>query len=99
MSSPVETAVDAPGSRAGDPSDARVTLLAGIVETSEDAIISKTLEGIITTWNPAAERMYGYTSYEAVGRHVGLVVPPEKADEADTILERIADGLTVAHYD
>ena len=50
--------------------------LASIIDTSDDAIISKNLQGIITSWNPAAEKMYGYTAAEAIGQHVTLVIPP-----------------------
>src|SRR5881275_1398427 len=56
-------------------------MLAAIVESSDDAILSKTLEGVVTSWNRAAERMYGYAAEEAVGLHISFVVPPELGDE------------------
>ena len=64
--------------------------LASIVESSSDAILSKTLDGIIRTWNAGAERIYGYTAEEVVGRSVSLLVPPGQPDEVPQILERIA---------
>ena len=67
-------------------------LLAAIVETSEDAIISKSLDGIIRSWNSGAERLFGYTRDEAVGQSITLIVPPELLDEEATILERLHRG-------
>ncbi|HLM57002.1 MAG TPA: PAS domain S-box protein [Pyrinomonadaceae bacterium] len=66
--------------------------LAAIVESSEDAVIGKTLDGTITSWNAAAARLYGYTAEEAVGRHISLIIPEERASELDDILRRIAGG-------
>jgi PAS domain S-box-containing protein len=73
--------------------------LAAIVESSEDAIISKTLDGIITSWNRGAERLFGYTAREAVGRPVTLIVPPERLDEEPAILQRIRRGDRVDHFE
>ena len=73
-------------------------LLAAIVESSDDAMISKTLEGIILTWNRGAERMFGYTAAEAVGRPITMITPYYRHDEERTILERIRRGETV-HYE
>jgi PAS domain S-box-containing protein len=73
--------------------------LAAIVESSDDAIISKTLEGIITSWNPAAVRMYGYTEREAVGQSVFLIVPPDRRDEENEVLRRLRLGETVDHFE
>ena len=75
------------------------TRLAAIVESSDDAIISKTLEGIITSWNKAAERIYGYSAEEAVGQPISMLVPPERPDEVPEILENIRRGEKVEHYE
>lgn len=69
--------------------------LAWIVESSEDAIIGTTMEGIITNWNKGAERIYGYTAEKMIGRHVLLLVPPAFRSEIDNVIERIKQGLRV----
>ncbi|HXF96529.1 MAG TPA: PAS domain S-box protein [Gemmatimonadales bacterium] len=69
--------------------------LAAIVDGSNDAILSKSLDGTIRTWNAAAERLYGYAAAEAVGRHIGLIVPPERRAELEAILQRVARGERV----
>jgi len=74
-------------------------LLAAIVESSDDAIVSKDLAGRILTWNPAAERLFGYTSEEAVGQSIRLLLPPERADDFFSILDRIRQGERVEHYE
>jgi PAS domain S-box-containing protein len=66
--------------------------LAAIVESSEDAIISKTLDGVVQTWNAAAERLFGYTAREAIGRSITLIIPPERLPEEQTILSRLLRG-------
>jgi PAS domain S-box-containing protein len=73
--------------------------LAAIVEYSEDAIISKTLEGVITAWNRGAERTFGYTSAEAIGKPMMMLIPPERVDEESDILHRIRRGESVKHFD
>ena len=73
--------------------------LAAIVESSDDAIIRKNLDGIIETWNAGAERMFGYTAQEAIGKPVTLLMPPERADEEPGILARIRRGERIDHYD
>jgi PAS domain S-box-containing protein len=72
---------------------------ASIVECSDDAIISKTLDGIITSWNKGAERIFGYTAEEAVGKSVTILIPPERHDEEPAILARIRRGERVDHYE
>jgi PAS domain S-box-containing protein len=72
--------------------------LAAIVESSEDAIVSKDLNGIITSWNQAAERLFGYTAEEAIGKPVTILIPPERHDEEPSILERIRRGERIDHY-
>ena len=73
--------------------------LASIVESSEDAIIAKTLDGVITNWNAAAERMFGYTADEAIGKNMSILVPPGYPNEIPTILERIKHGIRIEHYE
>jgi PAS domain S-box-containing protein len=73
--------------------------LAAIVEASEDTIIGSTPDGIITTWNPGAERMYGYTAEEAVGRPLSMLVPPEIENDLPAILERLRRGERIEHYE
>ncbi|MDO8680519.1 MAG: PAS domain S-box protein [Acidobacteriota bacterium] len=75
------------------------SLLASIVASSDDAIISKTLDGTITSWNAGAERLFGYTPTEAIGKSIMLIVPPDRRDEELSILERIRHGERVEHLD
>ena len=74
-------------------------LLAAIVESSDDAIIGKTLDGIITSWNKGAANVYGYKDTEAVGKPISLLVPPDRQDEVSQFLERIKRGEHVEHYE
>jgi PAS domain S-box-containing protein len=73
--------------------------LAAIVESSNDAIIGKDLNGVITSWNAGAEQLFGYTARESVGQPVTMLIPPEKFDEEPAILERIRRGESVNHYE
>ena len=73
--------------------------LAAIVEFSDDAIISKNLDGIIMTWNRGAERLFGYTADEVIGRPVTMLMPPERVDEEPGILARIRRGEPIDHYE
>ncbi|MGW6054548.1 ATP-binding SpoIIE family protein phosphatase [Streptomyces sp. NPDC055189] len=70
-----------------------------LVESSQDAILMKTLDGQITFWNAAAQRLYGYAPEEAVGSHAGMLVPPDLKDEEARMLERIARGVRIEHYE
>src|ERR1051326_3383309 len=73
--------------------------LAAIVESSDDAIISKDLNGVVLTWNKAAERLYGYTAVEMAGRPMALLLPPDRPDEEAIILERLRAGEQVGHFE
>jgi two-component system CheB/CheR fusion protein len=73
--------------------------LAAIIESSEDAVISKNLDGVIMSWNRGAERLFGYTADEAIGRPVTMLIPPERIDEEPGILARIRRGERIDHYD
>jgi PAS domain S-box-containing protein len=69
------------------------------VDSSEDAIVSKTLQGIILSWNTGAERLFGYSSSEAVGQPITILIPPERINEEDDILSRIARGERIEHFE
>jgi PAS domain S-box-containing protein len=73
--------------------------LAAIVTSSEDAIVSKNLQGIVTSWNGAAERLFGYTAEEMIGQPVSRLIPPNRHDEEPGILERIRRGESIEHYE
>jgi hypothetical protein len=73
--------------------------LAAVVQSSDDAIISKTLDGTITAWNRGAEKVFGYSAEEAVGKPMTLLLPPERAEEESVILERVSRGESVHHFD
>ena len=73
--------------------------LAAIVSSSDDAIISKDLDGIIQTWNRGAERMFGYTADEAIGKSITIIIPNERLDEETEVLRRIRAGLSVEHFE
>lgn len=73
--------------------------LAAIISSSDDIIVSKTLEGIITSWNPAAERILGYSAQEAVGKHITLIIPRDRWSEEDDVLARIGRGERVDHFE
>ena len=73
--------------------------LAAIVESSDDAIVSKNLDGVITSWNKGAERLFGYTEGEAVGQHITILVPANLRHEEATILERLRRGERVEHFE
>jgi PAS domain S-box-containing protein len=74
-------------------------LLAAIVESSHDAIVSKSLDGIITSWNKGAERLFGYPAEEAVGQNITLIIPPERRDEERTILGQLTRGERVDNFE
>src|SRR6266480_2864779 len=73
--------------------------LASIVDYSEDAIISKTLEGVIVNWNKGAERIYGYSAAEVVGKPISILLPADHADELPAMLERLRRGESIEHQE
>jgi PAS domain S-box-containing protein len=73
--------------------------LAAIIESSDDAIVSKTLEGIIQTWNKGAERIFGWTAAEVVGKPITIIIPPDRLEEEPKILERLRAGERVDHFE
>jgi PAS domain S-box-containing protein len=75
------------------------SLLAAIVESSDDAILSKTLTGIITSWNKSAERLFGYAAEEAIGRSVTMLIPENRLEEEPGIIQRIRQGERVDHFE
>ena len=89
----------APRRRRRDAGTPATSHLAAIVSSSDDAIIGKTLEGQITSWNGAAERLFGYTAAEAIGHPIGLLAPPGYEDEMPAILSRIRSGGRIEHYE
>jgi PAS domain S-box-containing protein len=74
-------------------------LLAAVVESSHDAIVSKDLDGTITSWNEGAERLFGYATEEAVGQNIRLIIPPDRRDEERAIIERLTRGERVDHFE
>nr|MBA2620420.1 PAS domain S-box protein [Acidobacteriota bacterium] len=73
--------------------------LSSIVESSDDAIVSKNLDGIIVSWNKGAERLYGYAAEEIIGKNISLLLPPGREDEETQIIERIKSGESVEHFE
>ena len=80
-------------------SEQRLRSLASIVEFSDDAIVSKNLDGIITSWNKGAERVFGYTAEEAIGQPITIVIPQDRQDEERAILTRIRRGERIDHFE
>ncbi len=77
----------------------RLSLLASIVDSSDDAIIGKTLDGIIVSWNRGAQKIYGYSADEVRGKSISILVPPDHPDESLQLLERIRQGQSIEHYE
>src|SRR5947208_1874393 len=93
-----------------DSNESRVTLvdarstqlsaqLAAIVDSSDDAIVSETLDGVITSWNRGAERLFGYTATEAVGQHISLIIPEDRKVEEEDVLARLRRGERIEHFE
>jgi PAS domain S-box-containing protein len=81
------------------PPDHTAAHFAAIVDSSDDAIISKTLDGVITSWNRGATVMFGYTADETIGQSIYLIIPPDRRQEEEDVLRRISSGLKVDHFD
>ncbi|HRX87179.1 MAG TPA: PAS domain S-box protein, partial [Phycisphaerae bacterium] len=77
----------------------RERLFIAVVESSEDAIIAMTLDGVITAWNPAAERLFGYTAHEAIGREISIIAPENRSDEPLALLDRIWRGERIDQFE
>ena len=77
----------------------KLKLLASIIEYSHDVIVSETTDGIITSWNPAAEQLLGYSASEIIGKQITIILPPDRMNEEQMLLARIARGETVEHYE
>jgi PAS domain S-box-containing protein len=88
-----------PASDRLDDGETAAARLAAIVSSSDDAIVSKTLDGVITSWNAAAERMFGFTASEAVGRHVTLIIPKDRHAEEEQVLARLRRGERIEHFE
>jgi PAS domain S-box-containing protein len=92
----VGTAIDVTERKQGEQA---TRLLAAIVESSHDAIVSKTLDGVITSWNKGAERLFGYAAEEAIGQNILMIVPPDRRDEERAIIEQLTRGERVDHFE
>ena len=79
--------------------DEKTAMLAAIIATSDDTILSKSLNGIIKSWNKSAERMFGYTEQEIIGRHISAIIPPSRIKEEEYIIGEIAQGKQVEHFE
>ncbi len=73
--------------------------LAEIVDSSEDAIVAKDLNGVITAWNPGAERLFGYSADEAIGKSIAIIIPPDRQDEEADVLQRVRRGERISHFE
>ena len=77
----------------------QLALLAAIVASSDDAIVSKTLDGLILSWNAGATRIFGYQANEVIGKPITIIIPPELHEEERHILQRVRHGERVDHFD
>jgi PAS domain S-box-containing protein len=87
------------GALMSSPDDLALRHLARVVESSDDAIISKDLNGVITSWNKAAERLFGYSAEEAIGQSIRMIIPAERQAEEDMVLEHIRTGRSINHFE
>src|SRR5262249_21644903 len=79
--------------------DEAAAFLAAIIDSSDDAIFSESLDGVITSWNRGAEQMFGYSAPEAIGQHITLIIPPEHSAEEDDVLAQVRRGERIEHYE
>ncbi len=82
-----------------DDNDALRARLAAIVDSSDDAIVSKTLDGVITSWNRTAERLFGYSAAEAIGQNIFLIIPEDRRSEEEYVLSRLRRGEQIDHFE
>src|SRR4051794_33948580 len=73
--------------------------LAAIIESSDDAIVSKDFNGVIQTWNNGAERIFGWKAHEVIGKSITIIIPPDRLDEEPQILSRLRAGQRVDHFE
>lgn len=92
----VNTLLDITEQRQGEKKQA---MLAAIIECSEDAIISKGLDGLITSWNQGAEKLFGYAEKEVIGRHISLLIPKERLEEENLIIDRVRNNKNIEHFE
>ena len=90
---------DTPKAHRADESQIMAARLAAIVANSDDVILSKTLEGVITSWNGGAERIFGYSAEEMIGQHISKIIPPELMNEEKEIIARLARGERIEHFE
>ena len=93
----VERVVDAPATPPRQ--SERERLYTAVVESSEDAIVTKTLDGIVTAWNPAAERMFGYPPHEMIGKSIETIVPDDRREELRALLARLKRGEHIQPFE
>jgi PAS domain S-box-containing protein len=99
LSQPPKSSLGPGEPQAREPPYVATSLLASIVESSDDGIYSLDLDGIITSWNKGAEELFGYTAAEAVGKPLVMLIPLDRQDEEIAILERIRRGERIRHYE
>ena len=96
---PAPAALDIEAPQGGSDTPSAQALLAAIVESSDDAIISKSLDGFITSWNRSAEQLFGFSAEEAVGQHITIIIPADRRHEENTIIASIREGKRIEHYE
>ena len=77
----------------------KMAMLAAIIDSSDDAIVSKNLNGIITSWNKGAENIFGFSEQEAIGEHISLIIPQERLSEEEMIINKLKRGEKIDHFE